>query len=321
MSDLYYVSEIDGQISWSNPPIGWGIPTRVFSDRIEAQEYAKIVKQRKENTSGGGSTTVINISPELVSAFFLWPFHLIGMLFKFLGKIFFVFPVTWKWMFSKKSSLAKRICGVGFYVLLLCGVLFGGQKFYNAKIKIDGYITTKIALLEYAAKEQEPSGKEIGKIRADDVLKMQRVSKTKNVTWLQVYKLKENHPVLTWVIIPDVVQVNKENKYVIFNEKSKTWSNYYSFIDSQNKKILAECQHNFKENIKTIEVKHSTDNVLKESLKSTGFIFPKSGYLELYKAGEKDFYYILKTDKSEFLRNVKIAEKEYASKKRAYFPK
>ena len=177
-----------------------------------------------------------------------------------------------------------------------------------------------MAINEYEKKENEPEGKEVGKIADDVVLKIENIKKTKDSTWLNVYKLDNNQPIKTWILLPEMVKITEENKYLIFNKNSRTWNNYYEQIDNKNKKILTDIQNGFKKSIPDIKIEHSTDKNKKETLKETAYIFPKKGFLELYKAGEEDFYYIDKNSKTEFLKQVKIAESKYENEKIEYFP-
>ena len=151
-------------------------------------------------------------------------------------------------------------------------------------------------------------------------MKIEKISKTNNATWLNVYKLENKEPVLTWILLPESVKITEDNKYLIYNEKSRTWNTYYETIDNQNQKKLAEIQKEFEKSISSIKINHSNDLSQKESLKATVFILPKKGYLGLYKAGEEDFYYLDKNDKTEFLNKVKDAEKQYENAKIKYFP-
>lgn len=322
---MFYVDEIDGSINRDK----FGThPMRAFSGFEEASKYSSMIRARNNNEkkindqlkslqtqkSSSSSATAPVSGVAGLFILILLPFKLISLIFK-------LFSNMWKWIFSKGTNFIKRIIGIIFFGVVAFGLFSFGKNVYTKKFQMSGYVTTKIQVLEYATKEENPSGKEIGKIASDSVLKNIKVSKTNNVTWLKVYKLENKNPLVTWILLPDVVNIKEDNKYLVYNENSKTWNNYYSYIDEQNAKLLKEHQKAFEESIKNIKINHSSDKILKESLNKDGFIFPKKGYLELYKSNDNDFYYISKEFKSEFLQIAKKAEKQYKKEKIKYFNK
>ncbi len=289
----------------------------VFQDRTRAEAYAKTIIEKNKDDPAFESTRKLQIW----SFNFRNPLNLLIYIPYLIVTLFsrILMPIC-KAPFKKHAKISDKIIGWIVIILLIGFVSYGSLLFYNKLIKINGYVTTKISILEYSKKEKTPDGKEIGKLKEDQVLKIENIYKNKETTWINVYKLDNGQPVKTWIYLPEVVKVNEENKYLIFNKNSKTWNSYYEKIDLQNKPILENIQTEFKESIKDIKIEYSKDNTKKETIKSTSFIFVKEGYLGLYKTGENDFYYIDKKDKTEFLKALKNAEKSYENQKIRYFP-
>ena len=118
-------------------------------------------------------------------------------------------------------------CLAGLAVILVVGsLIFGGIKSFTNNLigQHGGYVTTLQELNEYSKIESAPMGKEIGKIANDTVLKVQKVSHKGKLTWIMVYKLsKDDIPVKTYVLLPEKTKIKNTNKYVLFNENSRTW--------------------------------------------------------------------------------------------------
>ena len=111
------------------------------------------------------------------------------------------------------------------------------------------------------------------------------------------------------MIIPEKIErsdVRESNQYYDYHNTSRSFGAYYEKIDKENEQIKEKIRGQFQNEIKIsgIKIEHSSDNILKESLKDSVFVFPSEGYLELYKSKEGDFYYIPKEDKKKFLKMV-----------------
>ena len=293
---------------------------RFFTNYDEAVKYSENIKAQNGNNSDFEFIKKAQITEVMLRG----PWALVYLPYLILKPIIllfvrFIFPLC-KAPFKKNARIENKITGWIVIIFLLGSIGYGSLFIYNKLIKTTGYVTTKLAINEYEKKENEPEGKEVGKIADDVVLKIENIKKTKDSTWLNVYKLDNNQPIKTWILLPEMVKITEENKYLIYNKNSRTWNNYYEQIDNKNKKILTDIQNEFKKSIPDIKIEHSTDKNKKETLKETAYIFPKKGFLELYKAGEEDFYYIDKNSKTEFLKQVKIAESKYENEKIEYFP-
>lgn len=174
----------------------------------------------------------------------------------------------------------------------------------------DVYYTTKVELNRYGEIDESPHGKEVGKVPVDTVLNVRHFTAKDDITWLESYILtSEGTPEKLFVIVPQKIgrgDVRESNEYYDYHDTSRSFGAYYERIDKENEKIKSKIRTEFKAELvqKGIEVSHSSDNILKESLKDTSFIFPNDGYLELYQSEESDFYYIPKEDKKVFLKLV-----------------
>ncbi len=221
------------------------------------------------------------------------------------------------------SSSGGSGCLVAVVLLLFLGsaVVTGIKKYVN-NLRGDhgGYITTLQPLNEYNKIEDSPMGKEIGVLKTDTVLRLKTVSKKGDLTWIYAYILKEGDKVETIrVCIPEKINIEKENKYVLYNEKSRSWNAYYERIDKKNKPIFEKNRNEFKNAISNIKVSKGSDNIVKESIKETSWILDASGYMDLYIAKGTDFYYIDKNQKNLFLKEYKKYMKKYESEKIKYF--
>lgn len=174
----------------------------------------------------------------------------------------------------------------------------------------DVYYTTKVELNRYVEIDESPHGKEVGKVPVDTVLNVRHFTAKDDITWLESYMLTpEGTPEKLFVIVPQKIgrgDVRESNEYYDYHDTSRSFGAYYERVDKENEKIKEKIRSEFKSELaqKGIEVSHSSDNILKESLKDTSFIFPNDGYLEMYQSEESNFYYIPKEDKKVFLKLV-----------------
>ena len=186
------------------------------------------------------------------------------------------------------------------------------------------YLDTKVELSRYEKVEKKPYGKEIGTIPADTVLKVARSRTKGSITWIEAYVIENGKAEKAVVIIPKVVEVNKSTDFYDYHESntSKTFEDYYQKINEENKNIKQYYAKKFMEKLekKGIEIKYSDDNILKESIKETHFIFPSSGYFGEYVPTGNGFYYIDKTNKKEFDKLLNSTTEEYDRNKKEYFP-
>lgn len=214
-------------------------------------------------------------------------------------------------------------CLVAIVLILFFGsaVLTGIKKYVNnLKGDLGGYVTTLQPLNEYNKVENSPMGKEIGVLKTDTVLRLKTVYKKGELTWVYAYILKEGDKVETIrVCIPEKINIEKENKYVLYNENSRSWNTYYERIDKKNEPLYEKIKKEFKEAISNIKVSKGSDNIVKESIKETCWILDSSGYMDLYVAKGTDFYYIEKSQKSTFLKEYKKYMKKYETEKIKYF--
>ena len=205
-------------------------------------------------------------------------------------------------------------------VLIIAGVSSVKSCFNNAIGNHGGYITTLQSFPEYSKIEDKPLGKEVGKISADNVLFVKSVSNEGELTWIMAVKLENNEPKVTYICLPEKkVSIKRENKYVLYNEKSRTWDSYYQSIDELNKPIYAKYRKQFQEDIKNIEVKKGKDNITRESVKDESFFLSNEGYFDLYKSTGTEFYYIDKSQKSIFISAYKKNMKKFEQEKKQYF--
>lgn len=208
-------------------------------------------------------------------------------------------------------------------ILVVVSIIFGGIKSCTNNMlgKHGGYVTTLQELNEYSKIESSPMGNEIGKIKNDTVLKVQKVTNKGQLTWIMVYKLpKDDVPVKTYVLLPEKTKIENTNKYVLFNEKSRTWNNYYERIDLKNKPLYEKYKSEFKEAIKNIKISKGSDNIVKESVKDTSWFLDSSGYFDFFIPKDNEFYYISKEDKNKFLETYKRFNKQYEKERIPYFP-
>ena len=290
MGIIYYVDEKDGQIITHKIV---GHTYRSFPDWFGANDYSKLVKERiqtdkemKEQLDSIKKQNSTTGSPDIIGTLFI----------KFLIFFFLVFGIFLLWEYGISNLIGKT----------------------------SGYITTKLEILEYDKIVKDPLDNQIGKIPTDTVLKLKRVSKKGTITWIWCYKLQDGIPVETYILLPEEVgrrKIEKENKYVIYNDNSRTWKAYYEKIDAENKDLENYYAKQFKEKTKDIKILSGKDNVLRESIKDSCFIFPKEGYFSLYSTKDETFYYINKNDKENFINIYRELKKEFDTQKKVYFPK
>ena len=295
---MFYVHEVTGTIVQRDSKPGW-----FWKGGYETEFQARSVSYDISKNSRDPFRAIY-----LFAKFFIFiAFILIVLLVKCIRM---AFPKR-----GAKVSIATRIIGIVGSIIIISGYAIGGNYIYKYFFAPTGYVVTKCEILEYENKVSEPKDKEIGKIPDDVVLRLNAVSKTSNVVWLKVEKLVDDKPQPTWILIPEAINYQEKNKYLQYNKTSKTWDNYYALVDSKNNALLKECQNNFKEDVKNIQINHSSDMVLKESLKKTAFVLRESGYLGLWKSDGSDFYYIEKSDKKEFLEKFNTYNKQYENSK------
>ena len=123
------------------------------------------------------------------------------------------------------------------------------------------------------------------------------------------------------------IDANFVNDYFDFNEKSASFTAYYEYIDAKNVPILEKIQNDFLAELEEngIEVKSSSDKILKESIKKSHYILPKNGYwdkgfFDLYEAkNSDDFFYIEKNHKNRFKKIVNTYYKRLEKEIIPYF--
>lgn len=225
--------------------------------------------------------------------------------------------------FIEKTDSKGGGC-IGVLVIIIALIVFGVQQvtpiFNNMIGNRTGYITTLVELYEYKSIEKIPLDKNIGKIESNTVCKLKKVEKRGDLTWVCVYKLENDTPKMTYILLPEKLKdIEDQNKYVKYNENSKTWNDYYLRIDEANNKILNDISKLFLEDIKAIEVKNTSDNIVKESIKDSVVFLKKDGYLGLFVSKDATTYYIDKKDKEIFLKAYDKYNEEYKSKRIEYY--
>lgn len=192
------------------------------------------------------------------------------------------------------------------------------------------YLTTKVDLSIYEKVEKEPYGKEIGTLKTDTVLKLVKKNKKGTVTWLEGYILEKGNPKYIFLLVPDSnFEIKQNGKYFFFNEKSKSFSEYYNRIDNENAVILAKIREAFLSELKTqnIIVEHSASNVLRESIKKTHYFLPPNGFSNkgyfgaFKKESSNDFYYTQNENKKRFKKIVYSYYDKLEKETKPYFEK
>ena len=241
--------------------------------------------------------------------------------------------------FLYKTGILEAIAGSSGIIahLLLFVFVFAGSfiasfvfvdKFLNQyDFSEPTYITTKQDFSVYEKIIKEPYGKEIGTLKEDSVIKVEKAKSKKSFTWVEGYVLVNGKPEYKTVLIPDKVKIKESGIYFDFNEKSASFSAYYESVDAANVPILKKIQDDFLAELEEngIEVKHSSDKVLKDSIKKSHCILPKNGYgnkgfFELYEAkNSDDFFYIEKNHENRFKKIVSSYYKRLESEIIPYF--
>ena len=185
------------------------------------------------------------------------------------------------------------------------------------------YLTAKNDLGQYDKIVKAPYGKETGTIQTDDVIKVVALKKTKNLTWLEAYALEDDTTKHIFALIPALISdVREECEYFVFRPESTEFEIYYKRIDSKNEEIRKKIIDDFSSELKDggIEIEHSTDNVLRESIKNTHYIIPAEGYFGRYRTvAETEFYYVDKKQKKALDKIVKKANKRLKTEIITYF--
>lgn len=220
---------------------------------------------------------------------------------------------------AKTGSSSGCFTKIIFLILIVLGFRYYINK---PKKNYTGYAVAQIPLNEYTAIESAPMNKEIGIIKIDTVLKVIETSKKGELTWIKAYKLNSDDTVKeTFVCLPEKVNIQSKNKYVLYNQNSRSWKAYYERVDKRNQPIYEKYKKDFIEATKSIEVKKGSDNIVKESVKDSCWILEQKGYFDLYVANGNVFYYINKSEKDRFLNAYRKFSEAYELNKVKYFPK
>lgn len=218
-------------------------------------------------------------------------------------------------------------------IVIILGASFFASFYFVAKFfnqydfSIPTYITTKEEFPVYEKILKEPYGQEIGTLKADSVIKVEKAKSKKVLTWVEGYVLVDGKPEYKTILIPEKVKIKESGDYFDFNEKSASFSAYYESIDAKNVPILEKIQNDFLAELEEngIEVKFSSDKILKESIKKSHYILPKNGYwdkgfFDLYEAkNSDDFFYIEKNHKNRFKKIVNTYYKRLEKEIIPYF--
>lgn len=202
---------------------------------------------------------------------------------------------------------------IGFFVSFYYVDKFVSQ--YDFSLKT--YIVTKQDLPTYEKITKTPYGKEIGTLKAGSVLKVEKSKRKKTLTWVEGWILVGDKPEYKIILIPAKVKIKKSCDYYDFTEEASMFDTYYELIDTKNAVILKKIREDFQTDLQKygLRVEHSSDIVLRESIKKTHTILPKNGYWDkgffgLYEVekGSDEFYYM---DKKSEKRFKKLASSYY----------
>jgi hypothetical protein len=228
---------------------------------------------------------------------------------------------------GEEATSSPAGCGCFIFALIAAGFLvhgcINGCNTVKSKVIEDlGYITTSEELLVYNNIEIVPIDKQSGYLPANTDLKIRKVIKKDNITWLSVYALDvDNQPITFFVLIPERIKnLQSINNYFVFNRSSDIWNNYYLSIDKLNIDIKNKYAQEFENSLRNIDISIGEGNILKESIKDTHFIFPLKGYLDLYVSDGSYFYYIPLEQKQYFLQQYKVFVNDYTRAIIPYFP-
>ena len=230
-----------------------------------------------------------------------------------------------------KSGIIAAISGTGALAPIIALVLFGLAFFFSFlfsfyfvdkfvsqyDFSLKTYITTKQDLPTYEKITKTPYGKEIGTLKAGSVLKVEKSKRKKTLTWVEGWILVGDKPEYKIILIPAKVKIKKSCDYYDFSEEDSMFDTYYELIDTKNAVILKKIREDFQADLQKygLKVEHSSDIVLRESIKKTHTILPKNGYWDkgffgLYEVekGSDEFYYM---DKKSEKRFKKLASSYY----------
>lgn len=194
---------------------------------------------------------------------------------------------------------------IGFFVSFYFVDEFVSQ--YDFSIKT--YITTKQDFNTYEKVTKSPYGREKGILKAGTVLKVEKAKRKKLLTWVEGWILVGDTPEYKIILIPEKVKIKESCKYYDFTEDSPLFNTYYELIDTKNAVVLKKIQDDFQSDLQKygIRVEHSSDNILRESIKESHTILPKNGYwgqgfFGLYEVakGSDEFFYIEKKSAKRF---------------------
>ncbi len=178
---------------------------------------------------------------------------------------------------------------------------------YDFTIKT--YITTKQDFYTYEKITKSPYGKEKGILKAGSVLKVEKSKRKKTLTWVEGWILVGDTPEYKIILIPEKVKIKESCDYFDFTEDDPRFNTYYELIDTKNAVVLKKIRDDFQSDLQKygIRVEHSSDNILRESIKESHTILPKNGYWDqgffgLYEVakGSDEFFYIEKKSAKRF---------------------
>lgn len=224
-------------------------------------------------------------------------------------------------LFSHMGCLGV-IIKIALVIDIFVAVYSCSQTFLSDYDYTDAYLTTKTSLDYYEKIEKEPYGKESGVLMPDSVIKAINIKKKQNIAWIEGYIILNNKAKHLYFLIPSKDIAIKQNcEYFDFNAKSRSFSAYYEKIDNENATTRKQIKNEFINELSgnNIIVEHSSDSVLRKSIKKTAYIFPNSGFLDAFVSNDSDFYYIDKGQKKNFYKIFKFYQKELDSKLKPYF--
>ena len=121
----------------------------------------------------------------------------------------------------------------------------------------NSYLTTTMPFSIYGEIEKEPAGKETGEIPADTVLKVIDLKKKGTISWIEAYLLRDGKPEHVFVLIPSSsIEIKQTCKYFVYNDKSRSFNEYFARIDNENKITLDKIQKAFLAVLASVENRH-----------------------------------------------------------------
>lgn len=220
----------------------------------------------------------------------------------------------------------------GYFILIVICVVIGFfvsfyyvDKFVSQyDFSLQTYITTKQDLPTYEKITKTPYGKDIGSLEAGTVLKVEKSKRTKTLTWVEGWILVGDEPEYKIILIPKKVKIKESCDYYDFSKKDSRFDTYYELIDTKNAAILKKIREDFQADLQKygLKVEHSSDPVLKESIKKTHTILDK-GFFGLYEVAKDsdEFYYMDKKSEKQFKRLVKSYYDRLKKERIPYFEK